>query len=303
MPRKRDDRQMAFDLGPVAPGMPADVREVVLAAVATASYGEVAANLGLSKGQVAGAVLRARAAGVPVETRVAFGSPADLARRAAVAIERPARVRVRVLPPTPTVVRERPRSGRARPDMWTRTEDDVLRQGYAAGDTPADIARRLGRTRGGVESRAGHLCLRNSRVAVWDDRLDARLVAMRTVDGLDDAAIAQRLGRSLGSVQSRLSRLRGLGHRVPLQSTSRVWREADLDRLASLWAGSMTIERIAAATGWSRAVVTERIEALRDEGRIPGGRVDDEREPGAVRRPRPGADPLLAALASHHGIH
>lgn len=300
MPRKRDDRQLSLDL---APGMPDEVRAVVLAAVATASYAEVAANLCLSKGQVAGAVLRARAAGVPVETRAAFGYPADLARRASVAIERPARVRVRVLPPTPTVVRERPRGGRARPDMWTAREDDVLRQGYAVGDTPADIARRLGRTSGGVIRRAGHLCVRGGRAGAWDDVFDARLVAMRTVDGLDDAAIAVKLGRSLGSVQSRLSRLRGLGHRVPLQSTSRVWREADMDRLASMWRGGMTIERIASSTGWSRAVVSERLEALRDEGRVPGGRVDDEREPGAVRRPRPGADPLLAALASHHGMH
>lgn len=307
MPVTRDQSQLSFDLG-TPEALRAAVRDAVLGAVATATYAEVADAFGVSRGAVSGIVTRARCAGAAVGTRPPNGSPADVARRAAAAICDGAAVQVRLPRPARALSFQHRgaiacRSVRSRgTDMWSVDDQDVVRRRVPAGDDIGSIARDLGRTTEAVRRRATILGVSKPRRGAWTPALDAVIVEGRA-RGLDDAAIGVQVGRSAGAVLSRLSRLREDGVDVAALPTSRVWTAGMFDRVAVMHRAGRSIADIAEAVDRSTASVADRVQGLRDEGRLPGARLHDESEPGAMRRPKPGADPLLAALFAAHGSH
>lgn len=325
MPVTKDERQMAFDLGTPDARREA-VREVVLQAVATATYAQVAAATGLTRHAVAGMVMRARRSGIEVIARQPTASPATLAGNAAKALAKAAAAPVvRVVPPEPVVVRTRvakpprptpsPRERaafmlrrrgptktcRAGVDLWPAADERILVARVVGGDDLDAIARDLGRTREACRRRASALgAVRPAREAAWTPALDAEAIKLRA-HGCDDAEVARRMGRSQPAVQTRLSRLRELGHAVAPSPRCRMWTDTQVDAVVVRARRGESNMVIAAAIGRSRVAVEEMVRGLREQGRLPGSKIVDESEPGAVRRQTPAQAARLAAVMAEMG--
>ena len=232
-------------------------------------------------------------------------TPTDLARRAAERLADPAdRIRVTVLP-APSVVaplptdRLRRRSGVLVERAWNGADEAAVARRVPAGDEYEEIGRDLGRSGDAVRRRALKLGVSRPRTDAWTPDLDARILSLRA-SGLTDVDIGRRVGRSGSAVMCRLSRLKEAGHHVGPSPKSRRVTEVEVDRVAVMTRDGRTPDDIAGALGKSTDLVRQRVTALRTEGRLPGGGAG-EYEYGAVRRPRPGQDPLLAALQAGLG--
>lgn len=297
-------------------------------------YRVVARDHGVTLGVVSSTVRAARAAGDlppagPPLCAVTRGprarTPEELAQRAAERIRRDREARARTalaraprpVPAKPPAPRPAPRT-RARAHTWTKSrpytpptvwrtdEDDTVVRRTVAGDSRADIAAGLGRSVGAVASResvlraAGRLPRQPDRS--WSVADDAMLAALRE-EGLAESEVARRLGRSEGAVACRVNKLLRSGVKLGRARGDFRWRPESVALVTRLALAGGTAGEIAPQVGRSVGAVEARIRALRDEGTLPVGRYDvddDHQQPDRVRYPRPGADPLLAALMAAH---
>lgn len=305
MPRVRDRKQMTLDLDDAADRRVALRRAVLGAVAATSSYAAVAAATGMSRSNVACIVRRARDVDLEPAPVPAGMTPVDLARRAAARLAEPPVPVVRIVPPEPVFLASPTvRMARAMTaPPWTSGQSATLRARIAAGDDYATIARVVGRSVEAVRRRAKSMSVAvPSRRAPWTDAEDRRALVLRA-RGLTDAEVAARLDRSESSVSARLSRLHDAGVPVAPSPRNRYWLPEQEARLVDMHLRGATVAEIAAAMGKGAVAVEDGLTAAREDGRIPGFAHADEHEVGGVRRPRPGRDPLLAALHVAHGVH
>ena len=319
------------------PTVSTETRASIAAAVRLGTaYRVVAAAHGVTLGVVSSTVRAARAAGElppagPPLCSVPRGPNApktleELAKRAAGRLRRdreararnalaraPREIPARAPSPRPAPVR------RARAHVWTKTkpytpptawmpdEDDTVVRRTIAGDRREDIAAGLGRSVGAVESRQGVLRAAGRLPRLpdrsWSVADDAMLAAARA-EGLSEVEVARRLGRSEGAVSCRVNKLLRAGVCVGRARGDYRWTSDAVALVTRLAMAGGTASEIASQVGRSVGAVDARIRALRDEGTLGPGRYDvddDHQQPDRVRYPRPGVDPLLAALMAAHG--
>lgn len=317
------------------PSISPETRAAIVGAIRLGTaYRVVARDLGVTLGVVSSTVRAARAAGelppagpplCPVPRGPRARTPEDVAKRAAEALRQqrakrarealsraPREVPSRAPTPRPApAMRARANSWvKARPycppNAWRPEDDDAVVRRTLAGDRREDIAVGLGRSVGAVESRQGVLRaagrLPRQPDRSWSVADDAMLAAARA-EGLSESEVARRLGRSEGAVACRVNKLLRAGVCVGRARGDYRWTPQAVALVTRLALAGGTAKEIAAQVGRSVGAVEARMRALRDEGTLPIGRYDvddDHQQPDRVRYPRPGADPLLAALFAAH---
>ena len=128
--------------------------------------------------------------------------------------------------------RKRVRRSSGRP--WSAGDDEVLREGLAAGKRPSDLAERLGRTVRAVENRTTALRL-PPRKPRWTPEDDKRLAELWD-EPIDIGEVADMLGRTISAVVTRARRLE-LPRRAyrPDRPRARPWTDDEEDMLRDAW--------------------------------------------------------------------
>jgi hypothetical protein len=139
---------------------------------------------------------------------------------------------------------------------WRRTEDEILRDGYAQGLPLAVIARSLGRSADAVEARRRALGLHPRRSArSWSAREDDFLRAA-TDASLSAPAVAARLGRSPDQVRARR---RALGLARP---PARAYTAGEDAVLRAAWSAGVDLDTLGQQMNRSPDALRLRARAL-----------------------------------------
>lgn len=93
-----------------------------------------------------------------------------------------------------------------RDELWLEGDVAALRDGYARGATPAEIAEAIGRTTGAVVAKAYRLGIVEPTYRRWTEAEERRLAELAG-SGASRAEAAEALGIPLGSVSGKARRM------------------------------------------------------------------------------------------------